>query len=152
MNESNGKPRPRVIPVGDEPPLMDDGTPPTSRPQPNHPHPGKPKGKPDATNANEKAKAKTGERFAILNACIDFALANLTRAEIAVWLILFRDTRDGTARTSYDDLARRAGLDRRNVGRALRRLEAKGLVEVVRRGGIRQGASHYRVHGLPKGG
>jgi hypothetical protein len=28
----------------------------------------------------------------------------------------YRDSRDGTARTSYDDLVRRAGLNRRNVG------------------------------------
>ena len=66
-------------------------------------------------------KAKAGERFAVLNAFVDFALAGLSRADVAVWLVLYRDTRDGTARTSYDDIARRAGLNRRNVGRAVRR-------------------------------
>ena len=75
---------------------------------------------------------------------------NLTRAEIAVWLILYRDTREGTARTSYDELARRAGLNRRNVGRAVRRLEqrpgkdrvsgrqGKGSVTLLRPRGVRQ--------------
>ncbi len=114
---------------------------PSARP----PDRGKPKGK-------AGAKAKAGERFAVLNAFVDFALAHLSRGEIAVWLVLFRDTRDGTARTSYDDLARRGGLNRRNVGRAIRRLEARGLLKTVHRGGLRRGASRYRVRGLPKDG
>src|SRR5688500_15654644 len=122
----------RVIPVGGEPPPMD-------RPQPssNGRHPG-------------RAKGKTTDRFAVLNNFVDFTLAGLRRAEIAVWLVLYRDTRDGTARTSYDDIARRAGLNRRNVGRAVRQLEGRGLVQVVHRGGLGRGASRYRVRGLPK--
>jgi DNA-binding MarR family transcriptional regulator len=96
--------------------------------------------------------AKAGERFAVLNAFVDFALAGLTRAEIAVWLVLYRDTRDGTSRTSYGDLARRVGINRRNVGRALRRLEARGLLTVVHRGELGRGVSRYHVRGLPKGG
>ena len=47
----------------------------------------------------------------------------LTRAEAAVWFILYRDTKpDGTARTGQTDLARRAGCNVRSVGRALARL------------------------------
>jgi hypothetical protein len=120
-----------------------DGAEPASR---SRPHQGDPKGK------RPGAKSKAPERFAVLNAFVDFALADLSRAELAVWLVLYRDTRDGTARTSYDDIARRAGLNRRNVGRALRRLEARGLVKPVHRGGLRRGASRYRVRGLPKDG
>jgi hypothetical protein len=98
----------------------------------------------------DEPKGKTGERFAVFNAFVDFALAELSRREIAVWLVLYRDTRDGTARTSYDDLARRAGLNRRNVGRAVKRLEQLGLLKVVHRGGLRRGASRYRVKGIQK--
>jgi DNA-binding transcriptional ArsR family regulator len=97
-----------------------------------------------------KPKGKTSERFRVLNAFVDFALAGLSRADITVWLVLYRDTRDGTARTSYDDLACRAGLNRRTVGRALRQLERRGLVRVVHRGGLRLGVSRYRVRGLSK--
>src|SRR5215472_15647975 len=106
---------PHTIPVGGEPPPMDDGTaaPPTRRT-------GKPKGK------TPGARRRAGERFTVLNTFVDFALKNLSRVEIAVWLILFRDTREGTARTSYDDIARRAGCNRRNVGCAVRRLEQRG--------------------------
>jgi hypothetical protein len=140
---------PHIIAVGEEPPPMDG---PEAAPSSNgrHRHQGrdrsKPKGKPDS------GKAKAGERFAVLNAFVDFALAELSRREIAVWLVLYRDTRDGTARTSYDDLARRAGLNRRNVGRALRRLELLRLLKVVHRGGLGRGVSRYRVRGLPKDG
>lgn len=125
MTTSNGHPQP--LPVGAEPPPL---TPAPSRAKE------KPKGKP------------TGERFKTLNAFIDFTLADLSRAELAVWLILYRDTRDGTARTGYDDLARRAGMNRRSVGRALRRLVERGLVQVVYRGGFRRGLSRYRVRAL----
>ena len=57
-------------------------------------------------NATEKttARRKTSRRqsrlrFETLNAFVDDGMADLSRAELAVWLILYRDTqRDGTAR------------------------------------------------------
>src|SRR5262249_4609219 len=70
-------------------------------------------------------------------------LASLNRAEIAVWLVLWRDTKDGTARTSVADLARRAGCNRATVFRALRRLSDRGLVRIVYRGGLGRGPSRY---------
>jgi DNA-binding transcriptional ArsR family regulator len=103
------------------------------------------KGKPIGRNA--------AGRFAVLNAFIDATLRTLSRAEAAVWLILYRDTkRDGLARTSQADLARRAGSDARTVRRALRKLQAAGLVAVVRRGGLRCGPSSYRIHPLKREG
>ena len=131
---------PRILAVGEELPPLDDGEPRPNAAGSQH----RPKGKPGG--------GKTGERFAVLNAFVDFALADLTRAEVAVWLVLYRDTREGTARTSYDYLARRTGLNRRNVGRALRGLERRGLLKIVHRGGLRRGATRYRVRGLPKDG
>jgi DNA-binding IscR family transcriptional regulator len=85
----------------------------------------------------------------MLNTFVDDTMADLTRAEMAVWLVLFRDVRDGTATVSQDDLARRAGVNARNIRRALARLRAVGLVELVRRGGLSQGASCYRVRASP---
>ena len=106
----------------------------------------KPKGPP------ADAKAKAGERFGVLNTFVDFGLAGLSRAEIAVWLVLYRDTKDDTARTSYDDIARRGGLSRRSVGRALRSLGERGMVKTIRKGGLNAGPSRYRLRGLPKDG
>jgi DNA-binding transcriptional ArsR family regulator len=143
IDRNRPTPPPRIIPVGGELPPMES----PSAPPPNgRPHRDEPKGKPVG------GKVKARERFAVLNAFVDFTLAGLSRGEIAVWLILYRDTREGTARTSYDDLARRAGMNRRNVGRALRRLERLRLLRVVHRGGLRRGVSRYRCRGLPKDG
>jgi hypothetical protein len=88
------------------------------------------------------------ERFTALNAFTDLALAGLTGAEVKVWLILFRDSKaaTGTARTGQEDIARRAGLKSRMVRYALTALEAKGMVQVVRRGRLNVGPSVYRVH------
>jgi DNA-binding IclR family transcriptional regulator len=86
-----------------------------------------------------------------VNAFADFSLVGRGRAEIAVWLLLWRDTRpDGLARTSQADLARRAGCDPSTVKRALRRLRAAGLLTTVCRGRINAGPSVYRVHGLAR--
>ena len=124
-----------IIPVGQEPPPMEPATPRTRRPD---------------AGQQGKAKGKAGERFAVLNRFVDFTLADLSRAEIAVWLILYRDTREGTARTAYDDLARRAGCNRRSVCRAVHRLETLGLLKIVHRGGLGRGPSRYRVRPLAK--
>jgi hypothetical protein len=92
--------------------------------------------------------AKPEGRFAVLNGFIDAELRTLTRAEVAVWLVLYRDTKpDGTVRTGQADLARRAGITPRGVRKALSGLTRAGLVEVVRRGRLGTGPSAYRVRG-----
>jgi Helix-turn-helix domain len=95
--------------------------------------------------ARSKKQCPVG-RFATINAFTDATLGQLCRAEIAVWLILWRDTQpNGLARTSQADLARRAGCNVSTVKRALRRLGRARLVVVVRRGRIGKGPSTYRV-------
>ena len=95
------------------------------------------------------ARRGRSERFAALNAFVDFGIADakLTPAEAIVWLVLFRDTKaNGLARTAQADIARRAGLDVRTVRRAVASLEAKGMVSLVHRGRLNAGPSTYRVH------
>lgn len=104
----------------------------------------------DPTPAPKPAarKRSTG-RFAEINGFIDRTLATLTPSAVAVWLILWRDTKpNGFARTGQTDLARRAGCDTRTVRRALAGLEAAGLLKVVRQGRIGSGPSTYRVRGV----
>jgi hypothetical protein len=126
---------PRILRVGDEPPPM--------RP----PERG-PKGSTRDARPATKPKGHTGTRFKVINAFADFALADLSRAEIAVWLLLWRDTKaDGLSRTSQADLARRAGVDISTIKRALRGLRRRALLSVVHAGGLRRGASVYRVNG-----
>jgi DNA-binding MarR family transcriptional regulator len=76
-------------------------------------------------------------------------MADLTRAEVVVWLALYRDSRDGTARTSLDDLARRGGMDRQTASRAVGSLGRRRMLQVVRRGGLNRGPSVYRVFPFP---
>jgi len=85
-------------------------------------------------------------RFAVLNGFVDGIMGTLPRAAALVWVCLWRDTKpDGLARTAVTDLARRVGGDRRTVLRALRLLADRGLLDVVRRGGLGRGVSAYRA-------
>ena len=96
---------------------------------------------------NRKAAA---DRFAVLNNFIDFTMAELTGNEVAVWLVLYRDSRDGIARTSQVDIARRAGVTDRTVRNVMGKLVTKGLLVTVFRGSLNAGPSRYRVLPLDK--
>jgi DNA-binding transcriptional ArsR family regulator len=103
-----------------------------------------------STTARRTTKRRSSLRFEVLNAFVDEGMKRLTPHEAVVWLVLFRDTKpDGIARTAVDDIARRAGIGRRTVLRALKRLEGLRMVKVVRRGGLNRGASSYRVFPFP---
>jgi hypothetical protein len=129
---------PRILGVGEELPPMDPA--PQERP-PRVREPARPKG-------NRSSQG----RFESINAFIDVTMAELPPAERAVWLILWRDTKpNGLAATSQESLARRAGVTDRAVRTALKGLQQKGLVTVVRRGGLRRGPSAYRVQPLVRG-
>lgn len=97
------------------------------------------------SKGRHKAKRAAG-RFAALNAFLDVTLRELPRAQIAVWLLLFRDTKaDGLARTGQADLARRAGCNAGTVKRALAGLARRRLLTVVHRGRLGAGPSVYRL-------
>jgi DNA-binding MarR family transcriptional regulator len=79
-------------------------------------------------------------RFETLNAFVDTGMADLSRPELVVWLVLYRDTkRDGTARASLDDLARRGGMNQQMASRAVGRLARRKMLQVLRRGILRDG-------------
>src|SRR5262249_51831425 len=89
-------------------------------------------------------------RFEILNKFVDEGMQTRTPHETAVWLVLFRDTKpNGIARSSVNDIARRAGIGRRTLIRALKRLAAGGMLRVVQRGSLNRGASSYHVFLFP---
>ncbi|MHB1035745.1 MAG: winged helix-turn-helix transcriptional regulator [Pirellulales bacterium] len=103
-----------------------------------------------ASNAKGKpARRKTADRFAVVNAFVDFSMPGLSRAESLTWLTLWRDTkRDGTAKTSVADLARRIGANPSTVKRAVAALTEAGLLAMVYWGSLRRGPSAYRVRPL----
>ena len=94
-----------------------------------------------------KASRKSPDRWAALNALVDVQLRDLTAAETAVWLILFRDVRNGVAKTGMSDIAARAGITRRGVVKAMKGLRDKQLVDVIKRGTVAGIPNTYRVRG-----
>lgn len=101
------------------------------------------------TTGNEP-KQKTRDRFGLLNGFVDCSMADLSKAELATWLCLYRDTRNGTACTSQADIARRSGLSVRSVKYAVKRLLDVGLLVRVFSGGLNRGPSRYKVQALGK--
>lgn len=98
------------------------------------------------TAAKKLAKqTATRDRFAMLNKFVDVTMRELTASETLVWLLLYRDTRNGIATAAQSDIARRTGLTQATVSLAIRRLAKRGLVRVIRQGGFRKGLSSYRI-------
>ncbi len=91
-------------------------------------------------------RRRTRGRFAEINAFVDRTLSSLGRNDIAVWLVLWRDTKRGTASTGYTDIARRAGCSVRTVGRVIGRLRRRGLIRRLRQGGSTRGTAVYEVN------
>lgn len=99
---------------------------------------------------NPKRTAATSNRFAELNAFVDCSMSDLSRAEALTWLVLWRDTKSGTVRTSSTDIARRIGASRRAVTDALAGLRKRGLLRLIHQGGLNRGMSVYRAEPLGK--
>ena len=104
------------------------------------------------SKAGDKPKrtAATSNRFGELNAFVDCSMADLSRAEALTWLVLWRDTKNGTVRTSATDIARRIGASRKAVTNALAVLRKRGLLRLVHQGGLTGGVSVYHVEPLAK--
>jgi hypothetical protein len=104
----------------------------------------------ETTTWPKTSKRQSRLRFEILNAFVDEGMVSLNRAELATWLVLYRDTKgDGTARASLADIARRAGIDRQTASRAVGALARRRMLQVIRRGGLNRGPSTYRVFPYP---
>ncbi len=104
-----------------------------------------------ATTAKGKLRRRnTADRFAVLNAFVDGGMAGLSKVEALTWLVLYRDTRNGTARTSRASIAARVGCSVKAVGNALARLRKAGLLIQVFKGEQEKGSSIYRVWPMPK--
>ena len=97
-----------------------------------------------------KRTAATSNRFGELNAFVDCSMAGLSRAEALTWLVLWRDTKNGTVRTSARDIARRIGASREAVTTALAKMRKVGLLRLVHQGGMVGGVSVYHVEPLAK--
>jgi DNA-binding MarR family transcriptional regulator len=87
-----------------------------------------------------------GDRWATFNTFVDAVLAQTSEAEVRVWLVLYRDVKPGgLARVGMTDIARRAGLTRRGVVKAINGLKRRRLIEVTARGSINGTPNAYRL-------
>lgn len=103
-----------------------------------------------APAGSTSARRRSPSRYEVLNDFVDVSMRLVSTTAQASWLVLYRDVkRDGVACMAHSQIAERIGKTRRTVVRALKELENARLVTVVRRGGLNQGSSAYRVHGKP---
>ena len=123
---------PPMRPPQTTPPATSDQTTSTGTTEPSHPRrQNRPKG--------------SAARFKLLNEFVDQTIQQLTPRQVAVWLCLFRDSRNGTATAAQSYIATRCGLQRPTVSTTIGELEELGLVVTIHRGGINRGLSRYRV-------
>lgn len=128
----------RILPGCTVLPPMDDGR---RRPEPTQRDEAK----------GKAARRAAGDRFAVANAFADYGARLVDTTAQSCWWIVWRETKpDGLARVSFGRIAECIGMERRTAVRAVGRLTKAGLLTVVRRGGMREGPSVYRAHGVPK--
>ena len=95
----------------------------------------------------KQPKRKRSARWTTLNDFTDHTMAQLTPRQVKVWLVLFRDTRSGSASVAQTWIAQRTGLKRPTVSATIAELEELGLVTTVYAGGLNRGLSRYRTSG-----
>tara|TARA_R110000868_G_scaffold391868_1_gene662197 strand:+ start:6696 stop:7079 length:384 start_codon:yes stop_codon:yes gene_type:complete len=100
---------------------------------------------PPAKKQRQKKPKNSGQRWQMFNVFVDQIMHELLPAQRAVWLVLFRDERNSVAKTGQSDIAKRCGLSRESVNRAIAELESRGLIKTLHQGGINRGSSWYQV-------
>lgn len=100
------------------------------------------------TNKSKPSKA-TGQRFQSINDFVDATMQKLKPTAALAWIVLWRDARNGIARTSQSDIARRVGVSRKTAMRAIAELEAASIVKRVVKGNSFKQCSAYEVYAKP---
>lgn len=93
-----------------------------------------------------RLRHKARGRWLALNTFLDRTARHVRSTDAMVWIVLFRDARNGVARVSQQYVADRLGVCRKTVGRAAKRLVQLHLLEIIRSGGFRRGTHTYRLH------
>lgn len=102
---------------------------------------------PATDDASEAGGAVRPRYYKILNEFVDDgSLASVkTLGELKVWLVLKRYEKNGVAWPSLGTIALKAGMSRGNVSRAIKSLNASGLVSKVTSGRGRYRSSRYTI-------
>ena len=103
-------------------------------------------------NPTQPTPKRDANRWHDLNQFIDITMRDLKPRQVAVWLTLFRDSRNGVASVSQVYIGERCGLQRPTVSTTIGELEALGLVTTIHTGGVGRGVSRYRVQSMVQPG
>lgn len=98
---------------------------------------------------NEAARGDAAARFVTLNTFVDQVMRRLSPVESLVWIVAFRDCRNGQSSTSSQDLATRTGCSLRAVKTAVKALCKAGLMTPVTLSRHKGTASIYAVTTQP---
>lgn len=92
----------------------------------------------------------SARRFVTLNTFVDQVMRYVSPVEAAVWLVLFRDCRNGQASASHRDLARRTGCSIRSINKAMGRLREASLISPVKLSACKGTPSLYAISPSPE--
>lgn len=134
MSDSEKRPI-RIIPVGEEYPRWEAETEalpetPATR---------------ERRAGNRRGTQGFRDRWAMFNDFVDGGMAGLTRAEMAVWFVIFRDTRNRSTQISMKHISNRAGCSVQSVGAAVKKLCSLKRLKRTVKGSIFGGASRYEI-------
>lgn len=92
--------------------------------------------------SGRSAKSLLKDRANTLRVFTVETMGDLTKAEIRVWLAIFNCEFGGRAEIGYSRLRKITKLSRRHVGKAVKSLQRRGLLEVVLRGRFQPPRKH----------
>lgn len=91
------------------------------------------------------SRGRVAGRFRLINRFLDKHARNCSTTAALAWVVIWRDSRDGIAVTSYMRLADRLGVSRATAARAIRQLRELGYLEVARSGSEALGPTWHRA-------
>lgn len=100
-------------------------------------------GRPVDARSARKAPKGQANRWPMQNEFLDVHAGGMGRLDALVWLMLYRDARNGTACTGMTDIARRLKTTRRSVVRAINHLVSAGYLTILHRGSAKGSPSRY---------
>lgn len=110
-------------------------------------------GKPEAhgrggrRKRKDRATAKPRPRWwNVLASFVDNRLAGVSPGAVAVWLILFRNSRDGRVCIAVERIADAAGMSERSARYKIEELANAGIIEAKARGNRIKGPTVYRLN------
>ena len=92
----------------------------------------------------------SGRWWGVLAAYVGHGMRQVSAGATCVWLVLFRNSRDGVVTRSREQIAATTGYTPKHVGRLLRELVSAGFLRVERRGRKQSGPTRYRILPIPR--